>query len=132
MSEATNRHTFKPNEQLLKEGDKGNLAYLLLSGKVSIVKGAMGQNPRTIAVVEKGDVVGEMSMFDDRPHMATAVAIEETNAAGISREEFQKRLENMDPVMRGIMKLLGQRIRRMIADLTGEEIDVDWGNWRKK
>ena len=32
----------------------------------------MGDNPKTIAAVEKGDVIGEMSMFDDRPHMATA------------------------------------------------------------
>ena len=131
MSDKLNRFAFEPNEILLKEGDMGEFAYLILSGKVSIVKGAMGDNPATIAVVEKGDVVGEMSLFDDRPHMASAIAIEKTIVTGISREQFQTRLENMDPVMRSIMKLLGQRIRRMIADLMGEDIKVDWGNWRK-
>jgi len=132
MNEQSGRFTFEQNESLLKEGDTGDFAYLIISGKVNIVKGVLSNTPVTLAVVGKGEVVGEMSMFDDdHPHMASAIAAEKTITTRISREQFQARLESMDPVMRGIMKLLGQRIRRMVADLTVEEVNVDWGNWRK-
>jgi CRP/FNR family transcriptional regulator, cyclic AMP receptor protein len=131
MNEQSGRITFEPNEKLLKEGERGDFAYLILSGKVNIVKGAMTNTPVTLAVVGKGEVVGEMSMFDDHAHMASVIAAEKTITTRISREQFQARLESMDPVMRGIMKLLGQRLRRTADDLTVEEVNVDWGNWRK-
>jgi CRP-like cAMP-binding protein len=111
MSNGFEQKTFQANEYLIKEGTSSDAAYLISSGKVVVRKGDFGSNPQTLATLGKGAVIGEMSLFDDHPPIASAIALEETKTTAISREEFQRRLADMDPVMRGIFRILIGRIR---------------------
>ena len=125
------RRTFEANSCLLKEGEKDKFAYLILSGKVEVSKGMMGDNPQTLAVLGKADVLGEMSLFDDHPHMASAVAVEETTVNALSADEFNRRVESLDPLMRGILKISVRRIRGMGEDKTAKKGEVNWSDWKK-
>jgi CRP-like cAMP-binding protein len=115
------RVTFRKGEVLLDEGQQGDMAYLIVEGKVEIRKGARRQNPLILAVVKPGEVVGEMALFDDTPHCALAVAIENVSAIAISREEFQARVKAMDPVVRSAVMLMVSRARRMTDMLISQD-----------
>ena len=130
MNKRFEKKTFKPNEHLFKEGSTSEAAYLIISGKVEIRKGDQSDHPQTLAILDKGEVVGEMSLFDDTPPMASAIAIEETVVSAISRDEFQRRVNSMDPVMRGIFKIMVNRIRKF-TDGSGKKSAVNWSDWRK-
>ena len=91
MTNGFEQITFSPNDYLLKEGATDDAAFLITSGKVEIRMGEMSDSPVSLAVLGKGDVVGEMALFDDHPHMASAVALEETKVSAISRDEFKRR-----------------------------------------
>ncbi len=121
---------FPKNSVLVNEGEQGEYAYLIVKGKVEIRKGFSRNNPQTLATRTRGDVVGELALFDNRPHIASVVAVEDTEVNAISREEFCSRLESMDPVMRGIMTLLVARVRQMTDELMNDEPDVNWAKWR--
>ncbi len=121
---------FPKNSVLVNEGEQGEYAYLIVKGKVEIRKGFSSNNPQTLATRTRGDVVGELALFDNRPHIASVVAVEDTEVNAISREEFCSRLESMDPVMRGIMTLLVARVRQMTDELMNDEPDVNWAKWR--
>jgi len=69
MTSGFDKRIFKTNEYLLKEGTPSEAAFLISSGKVAVRKGEQGQNPQTLAILGKGAVVGEMSLFDDLPPM---------------------------------------------------------------
>ena len=71
----------------------------------------------------KGDVFGELALFDNAPRMATVVAVTPAVCNIISREEFQKRLQEMDPVMRGITTLLVRRVRRLTDAVVSRKKD---------
>ena len=126
------RLTFSKGEVFMKEGDFGEAAYIIVEGKVEIRKGQLGKNPQTLATRTSGDVIGEMTLFDNKPHMASAVAVEETVVNAMSRDEFRRRLEEMDPVMRGIIKLMVQRVREMADDLMEKSPEVNWADLRRK
>lgn len=130
MNQKFEQKTFKPAEYLFKEGVAGEAAYLITSGKVEIRKGDLGENPQTLAVLGKGEVIGEMALFDNSPHMASAIAIEETVVSAISRDEFQRRVNDMDPLMKGICQIMVQRIRKM-TESYGKKNKVNWSDWRK-
>ena len=130
MNEKNNHVTFEPGDMLLKEGEVSTTAYMIISGKVNVVKGALTNSPKTLATVSKGDVVGEMSMFNDYKHMASVIAAEKTVVSGITRDQFQTRLDAMDPLMRGVMKLLALRSRAMADTLASTS--GDWETWRKE
>ncbi|NQV47778.1 MAG: cyclic nucleotide-binding domain-containing protein [Rhodospirillaceae bacterium] len=131
MTEAFKRLTFQSDEYLLKEGTLSNAAYLILSGKVEIRLGAFGDNPRSLAVLGKGDVIGEMSVLDNTPHMASAIAIEETVVNALSADEFNRRVDNMDPLMRGVLKIMVNRVRNMGEDKKAKQPSMNWENWKK-
>ncbi|MCH7937392.1 MAG: cyclic nucleotide-binding domain-containing protein [Proteobacteria bacterium] len=87
-------------------------------------------SPKTLATRSRGDVIGELALFDNHPHMASAVAVEETVVTAMTKKEFQRRVEEMDPAMRGIVMLLVKRTREMANDLLKTDRDINWANWR--
>lgn len=50
-------------------------------------------------------------MIDGRPRSATAVAIEPTTCFTFSTGQFQTHLESLDPFVRGLLRVLIQRLR---------------------
>ena len=93
--------------------------------------GRLNKNPQLLATRGAGDVIGEMALFDGKAHMATAIAIEKTVVSAMSREEFRRRIEEKDPVMRGIMRLMVNRLREMADDLMQSDNEVNWAKWRR-
>ena len=130
MTNGFEQITFSPNDYLLREGATDDAAFLITSGKVEIRMGEMSDSPVSLAVLGKGDVVGEMALIDDHPHMASAVALEETKVSAISRDEFKRRAAAMDPVMRGMVKILVQRLRNMSGKASVEASEINWSEWK--
>ena len=128
---ALERLYFKKNDVLLKEGDSGDAAYLILSGEVEIRKGHYGQNPRKLATLGKGNVVGELTLFDKKPHMATVIATEDTEVNAMSRDEFEGMVETMSPVMKRIVRMLVTRFRQAVNELIPKPGEVNWADWKK-
>jgi len=124
------RKTFAENSYLLKEGEQTETAFLIMSGSVEVRLSDLGDNPHTLAVLSKGDVVGEMSLIDNSPHMASAIAIEETEVVALSAEEFKERIDNMDAVTRGILKILVKRIRQMRDIIGMKSSETNWSEWK--
>lgn len=127
------RVVFAPYQTIFTEGDSGQTAYLISRGSVEIRKGTHGANPERLTSVGKGDLIGEMALFDNRPRMASAVAITEVEAVEIPRDELLKRLGNIDPVIRRLIHMLIWRVRAMADEfMDRKKIQVNWGDWKKK
>lgn len=121
---------FKENKTIFDEGDKGDAAYLILSGKVEIRKGVHSSAPQTLAMLEKGEAFGEMALFDDSPRMAQAITRSDVMLIRISREEFLRRLESVDPIMRTTVIYMVKRVRDMASEFMRRK-GIDWHEWRK-
>ncbi|NWF98381.1 MAG: cyclic nucleotide-binding domain-containing protein [Nitrospirae bacterium] len=62
---------YKTNEFIFKEGDAGLGMYIIFNGKVIIT---CGNDKQTLAELEEGDFFGELSLLDESPRSASAVA----------------------------------------------------------
>jgi CRP-like cAMP-binding protein len=54
---------FDPNKVIIAEGTRGTHLYIILSGKVAIVKG----DNETVAEIGRGEIFGEMSLLSGEP-----------------------------------------------------------------
>lgn len=116
---------------LFKEGDKGDVAYLIVSGKIQLKKDVLTEYPQLVATVGPGDIVGEMALFDNRPRLAEALVAENAEVFVIPRNEFQERLAAMNPVMRRILQIMVQRVRKMTDEFMQRKQTTKWGeNWK--
>jgi len=116
---------FAAHTSIFEEGEKGDAAYIVLSGKVEIRKGIHSSNPQQLAILEKGEMLGEMALCDDRPRMASAIALTEVTLIGMSKEEFRARLSTMDPRMKGMVLSMVARVRKMADEFMRLKSGVD-------
>lgn len=123
--------TFDANSVIFDEGDPADAAYLIRNGVIDIRIGSRGDTPQTLATLKDGDVFGEMALIEDRKHMASAVAVKKTDVVEIPRAEFNKRLDAMDPIMRGMIRVLVARLRLMANEIPRRR-GVHWEGWGSK
>ncbi|NQU60027.1 MAG: cyclic nucleotide-binding domain-containing protein [Rhodospirillales bacterium] len=114
MSDPTGeRKTFKTGDVIFKEGDAGDLAYLIVKGGVEIYRNS-GNSERILAKLGRGQIIGEMALVDSQPRVASARAMEDCEFSLISQKSLQQRLDKLDEtdkVLRRLIDVLVTRVR---------------------
>lgn len=103
--------TYEPGAVIFRQGDPSNgEAYLVHSGKVEIRKQIDGTE-RTFSMLAQGDLLGEVALFRDAPHSATAMAVGPVTLLVIPAD----RLESMVRASPGLALALIRQLARMAA-----------------
>lgn len=111
LSRDLHRHTIKAGETIFFQGDPGNSVYLIASGAVRIyVLGEDGQEV-SVMIYGPGDLFGEMSLLDQLPRSATAVAIEDSLLWVMTGQDFERHLRNSHQLALNLMLTLSARLR---------------------
>lgn len=105
---------FRQGQILIREGDRGDCAYVIESGSVEIVVERDGQAIQ-LGSRGPGSLIGEMAMIDDKPRTATVRALEDCEALEITRDDFARRVGTADPVVKMVMRVITTRYRDMIG-----------------
>lgn len=109
---------FETGAVMISEGDTGLGLFVIVSGRVEITKGN-GDDTVQLAIMERGDLLGEMALIDDQPRSASAIALESTRCLLITRNSFQTLAEKDPEIAWCLLPTLAERIRdlqqRMIA-----------------
>lgn len=106
------RKAYAEGDIIFKEGEEGRCAYLVQTGKVQIVKSAVGGD-LTLGNIGPGAIFGEMALMDGKPRMAMARAAEPTVLVIVSRAAFEEKLKKTDPFIRALLMIFVRNIRDM-------------------
>ena len=102
---------FRKNQTVLFEDESNAYMYMLLSGKVKVVQ-VMEDGKESIRAIHKtGDSFGELSLLDCKTSPAMVVAMEDTTAAIISKENFFTILYNQRKVLDNLLQMFCFRLR---------------------
>lgn len=101
--------TFDQNKEIFAEGTKGTTAYILKTGSVEIsVK--IGDNKKVLSIIKPTTVFGEVALLSvDHKRIATATAIEYTEAIEIDSKTFDTYIEQSPQVVSMLLKALVER-----------------------
>lgn len=108
----------KDGEYVFREGDLGTEMYIIHEGKIEILNTMRGEEVG-IAVLEKGDFFGEMSILEDMPRAASARAITPTKLLAINGSTFDQMLRDTPEVAVRMMRKLSRRLRETDELLRG-------------
>lgn len=100
---------------LFESGDDPDSLFVVLSGRIAISIGNRPYDHResVIALMDEGDLFGEMGMLDDSKRSAGARALEATAVLEIPYSAVRNELDNSRPLMWNVIKLLSNRLRAM-------------------
>ncbi len=118
---------FEPGQALFEEGDQGQEMYVVLEGKVLITKYIPGAGEEALAILERGDFFGEMSLIDGEPRSAEARALDGAlTVLALDQGTLQEMLA-LDPqasldFLRLLCRLIAKRLREIDEKVIGWRI----------
>jgi len=115
LAARTVRKLFSAGELLFSEGEPCNGLHIIARGKVRIFKTSAGGREQVLAVNIPGETVAELPVFDNGPYPASAVAIEDTEIAFISRRDFHAYCMEHPEVALKVLAVAGARLRRLVG-----------------
>ena len=110
MFDELDREVFAAGEQIFKEGDAGDCAYLIEKGAVEVIATDQGSE-RLIRLMGKGEMFGEVALIDHQPRTATVRAAEKTVLIPIRRKLVEALLEKGDPILSHLLLVILERFR---------------------
>lgn len=96
---------------LFQRGDDGDALYGVMAGLICISISNDAGKELTIAVLEPGDVFGEIALLDGLSRSASAYAAEDSILLAIERSTFLELLEREPRIARHVIELLCERLR---------------------
>ena len=106
---------------IYREGDTGDLLYLVGKGSVKISKSGRGGQQETIGFVQSGNFFGEMALLNGEPHSAMATAVEQTLLGAVDEPTFQQILELAPSRLHmNFLRLVSERLRSVNSQFISE------------
>ncbi|MGH1455852.1 MAG: EAL domain-containing protein [Alphaproteobacteria bacterium] len=125
-SSDSSQKNFKAGEIIMRQGDNGANAFIIENGRVEITLERPDGEVVVVGTRGEGSMIGEMSLIDNAPRTATVTATEDCVVLEITVDDFSRRLENADPVLRMTMQVILTRYR---DTLTRANITKDNNLW---
>jgi CRP-like cAMP-binding protein/rhodanese-related sulfurtransferase len=90
LFEKMKEQTYPPGENIINQGEKGDVYHIIKSGRVSVHKQMMKDEPEKVAVLGSGEAFGEEALITDSPRNATVTTEEETTVWTLSKPDFDE------------------------------------------
>ena len=110
-------HACERGHVLFTEGDAASDLFVVRSGRIAIGRRSPDGRESLVALMEEGDVLGEMALFDDGDRSASARALEPSSLLRIPYGPVKEAISNRPQLLWDVVHILAARIRSMDSAL---------------
>jgi len=89
----------------------GGHFFIVAEGEVAVVLETAEGKEAVLATLQPGDFFGEMSLLDETPRAATALAVQPTRLMLLRREEFRRHLRDCPQMSFALLIEMNRRLR---------------------
>src|SRR3970282_2081565 len=106
------RRKFPKDAVIFFEHDLGDALFMILSGRVKVTILSDDGREIILSVLGEKDFFGEMSLLDNEPRSATAIAMEDTEVVILHQKEFLSIVEKRPRILVLLLAVLSSRLRK--------------------
>ena len=106
--------TFAPGEEIVREGELGDCAFIILDGECEVVQGSGASRVR-LRSMGQGEVFGETALLTAGPRTATVVALAPMSVLVVTRDSLERELADRG-WLGALVRALAHRFREADAD----------------
>jgi CRP-like cAMP-binding protein len=107
---------------LCVEGEISSELFLIQKGRVKISK-LFDNKEVVLSIVEDGAMLGEMALLESKPRSATIIALVDSEIVVLTRDRFEKSIQNAPQVVNRLCTLLAERIWYIVQVLKNRRIE---------
>ena len=116
MSQGALGKVYHDREIIVRQGEAGDGLFVIQEGQLEILSENAGRETR-LRVAGKGELIGEMAVFDRQVRSATVRALGEARVLTVDRKNFLRRI-NEDPSLAfRIVETMSRRIRELSVEV---------------
>lgn len=127
VAQAGEERLLRRNDVIFNAGDDSNELFVVRSGRVAIANTSPDGRESLLALMEQGDLFGEMPLFDGQGRSAQARALELTEVLAVPYSSVRSLLQERPELLWGVVRMLAMRLRTtdealadaMFLDVTG-------------
>jgi CRP-like cAMP-binding protein len=116
-------HEMVKDEVIFRQNDPGDAVYFIRLGWVKIVLNDSGGNELTINEIGPGEIIGEMSLLDEQPRSAGAVALSPLEMLRLGNNDFRAVIDRHPELGMLFARNISERLRFNVTLLQNS---VDW------
>jgi CRP/FNR family cyclic AMP-dependent transcriptional regulator len=113
LADASQTEDLRRGDVLFHEDDAPDKMYVVVSGRIAIAKRSIDGREAVVALMERGDLFGDMGLFEGLGRSAEARALEPSQVLAIGFDPVRQVYENRPELLWGVVALLAGRIRTM-------------------
>jgi CRP/FNR family transcriptional regulator len=111
-------HRFSEKQVIYMPSDPRARLYAVLSGRVKLTQVSPEGKELVLCVLGKGDVFGELCLFDEGPHSTLATALEDAEIFTVKCSALAKFMAEDPALVTALGKHVGERIRTLEQKLS--------------
>jgi CRP-like cAMP-binding protein len=103
---------FPAGQVIFRRGEPGHSMMTVISGRIKISVSSSEGKEAVLAILGRGEVLGEMALIDGKERSADATAMEASEALSIHRRDFIPFLERNPAICLRLLGVMSDRLRR--------------------
>jgi len=111
IHDAAGERALQRGDVLFTEGEEPDHLYLVVAGRIAIANKSIDGRESVVALMEPGDLFGEMALFDNLGRSAEARALEPSTVLAVPYEPVQAVYQSRPEALWSVVKLLVGRLR---------------------
>ena len=116
MSQGALGKVYHDREVIVRQGEAGDGLFVIQEGELEILSENDGRETR-LRVARKGELIGEMAVFERQVRSATVRAVGEARVLTVDRKNFLQRI-NEDPSLAfRLVETMSRRIRELSVEV---------------
>ena len=119
--EVSQERVYPQGAVILRGGEVGDSVFLISSGSVQVTLWGTGEPRTQLAVLQAGEIFGEMAVLERRPRSATVSARENCLLLEVAGEEIRKLLEAHPEMQVKMYTVVRDRMRQWFQSLGSGE-----------
>ena len=116
MSTAGMGKIYAKGQVVVKQGETGDCMFAIQSGHLEVLK-EDGKDEVRVALLEQGDIFGEMAIFEREVRSATVRALDEARVLTVDKKTFLRRIQEDPSIALNLVRMMSQRIRRLSSEV---------------
>ena len=108
--------TYSSGQVIVRQGESGDCMFAVQQGRLEVVKESKGGEVR-IAVLEEGDIFGEMAIFEREVRSATIRALGEARVLTVDKKTFLRRVQEDPSLAFNLVRMMSRRIRKLSSEV---------------